>query len=247
MNYIYSFVFKCEEYLEITSGRTVLPLILEGIGLIPELDFKPNALVFRLNTARNKIAECTIEISNICNATVTVNFEKILELEGHILRSQKNIEKSPRGKSPRKGKKSNKKADKSKKSDKSVKKSVLKFSDTLTDAEETSIEKNFTKRIGDSLFDILNIDGNRMEIPGNSTNPLKLGFGNPDILLKKKMEIKEVAKKGKKRGKGKDKKSSSGTSKESKKATDKTYYLSKYNIKLSNRVIKEIILICFFK
>ncbi|CAH1155492.1 unnamed protein product [Phaedon cochleariae] len=238
---------QVEEYFEITSGRTILSLILDGKGVTPEIDFKPNNSVFRLESPKNKAAECTLQIINKSSAKLKINFEKVVELEGffrEIDRSQLEICQTKDVDHEKKGNRA-KKSQKPEKSKQKVSKKEA-VSGNLTEVEKDSIRNNFTKIEGASFFELLNVEENQLHLEESSSKSIKIGFGTTEALLKKKKEIKESGKKEKASKSPSDKKSTE-SSKQSKKSTDKKYYVVKYNIKLCNNFLKDIILICSFK
>nr|XP_023018778.1 uncharacterized protein LOC111507668 isoform X1 [Leptinotarsa decemlineata] len=239
---------KVEEYFEISSGETILPLILEGTGILPDLEFKPNVLVYRLDTKSNKVAECDLEILNKCCAVVTIHFEKVLELEGTMItESIGRDDKSSTLTQKSNTKQKSKTPEKTKIPDERTKKSLPlpKCFDKLTIMEETSIKDRFKTRKGESFFDILNIENNQVQLPGNSEKVVKFCFGTPEALLKRKKELTE--RDNKKKKEKFTEKSGSGKSKDGKKVADIMYYLAKYNIKLGNSFVRDVILICYFK
>ncbi|XP_057653697.1 uncharacterized protein LOC130892333 [Diorhabda carinulata] len=236
-----------EEYIEITSGTTVLPLILQGVGVDTKVTFSPDFLVCRLNKATTRtIEEYLLKIQNLSEAPVTFVFEKVFEIEGIVKsvpvvkkeqKKKKNDTKGDGDKASRKSKGSKK----SKESNGSKVKGAKKFSDDLSPSEINSIP-TFEPTKNTTYFDILNVEKNSLTLQKNATGIVKFGFGTKAILDETKMQLKEKKKKEKTK-KAKSPRVDKGSEKNIDVQDKKMTHITKYNILLGANIYKEIILI----
>ncbi|CAH1954452.1 unnamed protein product [Acanthoscelides obtectus] len=251
-----------EEYFEITSGRTTIPLIFEGVGIMPNVKITPAFRVYRLEAPSDGVTEVKFSISNATPCKVLLNFQKLVEINGYMQDLSKNeepvLEKVEKCKAGDKKYKTSQKTDQKTDKDKSSKTGkgkvkVEKMSQNLTKVEECSIPF-FGKHKGVQYFDVLSTQHNPYTIEGNSSKSITLLFGNPKVIQQKKVELleKEANKgKGKQKGKNKEAKKRSnrngeGSSKE--KSTEPIkYYVAKYNICLKQEFLRDVILIGSFK
>ncbi|CAG9854455.1 unnamed protein product [Phyllotreta striolata] len=169
---------QIEEYLEISSGKTVIPLVINGTGVAYDLEFVPQFTVCRMTEATPKACdECSIKVNNNSEGPVTLKFDKILEIE----------EKLPPNDSSEKISGDDIVANNSAvKRDKYFKR----FSSELTEFEYTSFV-DFNKST-EKFFDVL-AESSTITIPANSCVTVNIGFGNEATLLEKK-DIKKKTK-----------------------------------------------------
>uniref|UniRef100_A0A6P7G2Y8 Uncharacterized protein LOC114333653 n=1 Tax=Diabrotica virgifera virgifera TaxID=50390 RepID=A0A6P7G2Y8_DIAVI len=251
---------KFEEYFEISSTSTILPLVLQGFGVAPSVSFSPPFVICRLNKATvRSVDEQVLKIVNNTEAKVRLHFKKFFEIEGVIkpvpVKSSTKIDQIGDGKdlknnAAKKGKdgktKKDKKSKSDKKSHKSDKKNKNKFSDELTPDELYSIP-NFVPTKGASHFDLINVENGEITLEAKATRSVRFGFGMKDTLKDMKQRNRDKSKNRNKKGKEESDKKSFDKERENLEKDVKTVYIAKYNIFSAGHFLKELILICNFK
>ncbi|XP_072380055.1 uncharacterized protein [Diabrotica undecimpunctata] len=242
-----------EEYVEITSTNTILPLVLQGFGVAASVSFSPAFVICRLNKATvTSVDEHVLKILNNTNAKVNLHFEKVFEIEGIIkpvpVKSTEKIdkisgEKEITNKTAKTGKSGKTKVDKKSKLDKTTGKNKKHFTDELTPDELYSIP-NFVPTRGASHFDLINVENGEITLEAKATRSVRFGFGMKDTLKEIKQRNKDKSKKRGEKEKGESYKKSFDKNLE---REVKTVYIAKYNILTAENLLKELILICSFK
>ncbi|XP_030759570.1 cilia- and flagella-associated protein 74-like isoform X4 [Sitophilus oryzae] len=226
-------VGQVNEYFEIRTKSTILPLILSGQAVPINVNIIPEVTFFRLEVKGNRLAELQLKISNLSEVEVTLRFIKLFEIvnnpEDISSKNEDLIDKI---------KNKNDKKDKKEKGPKGTK-----FSNDITDLEITTIRKNFSKSEEPSHF-CLNQTGNYSLEP-NSQNTVTIFFGTPELLEKRKMKkTSEKQKKGEKNTNTSGETESIKSEEQKKPIAVKKQYITQYNIFAGNIFLKNIVLIC---
>ncbi|XP_045465474.1 uncharacterized protein LOC123674595 [Harmonia axyridis] len=159
------------EYMEIRAERTVYQFLLSAEAASPNVRMEPSSKVFRVSAKKGKILDIPLEIVNDSCQPVEVYLEKVIELEGRMIRTPSQLKSKSR--TIKKGGE-NKDAD-GKASDGTTKKRVS-FSDELTDKEINSIENDFSINTGSPYFQLPGGE-ERIILQESSKKTIKILFG----------------------------------------------------------------------
>ncbi|KAL1502831.1 hypothetical protein ABEB36_007918 [Hypothenemus hampei] len=219
---------QVNEFVEISTSYTVIPLILCGKGWAPSLRITPEYGVFRLSVKGRGLGKLHLTIENTSEGQTRaeVRFEKLFEIEGtlKVIKEDK-LEKV-------KTKKENKKKE-------SKLRRKEQHSNTLSEKELESI-KDFQKTKGDCHIDLKLPQNNTISIQSGSSHTVTLFYGTSEAIKKRKLE------RSKKKSKEKNSTAKSNVSSH-KEDKDTKHYIAQYNIKVGDTFIKTLIVICSIK
>ncbi|XP_031353716.1 cilia- and flagella-associated protein 74-like [Photinus pyralis] len=143
---------KMIEYFEIRAGDTVWPLVVGGEGANASFTIAPEFRVCRLEAAHGGFSDCSIEVNNTSPAPLALTIVQLCELEGAITSGVA---------SPKK------------------KEVTKKFSQDLTEGEESSIQEFFKLAQGESRFRLMGTDDQVLSIQPLEKKVMKIRFETP--------------------------------------------------------------------